>query len=342
MRLIGLDDLECLAIGATILGSGGGGDPSYDLNIAKQHVKEFGETLLLDLQEVNDDDWIAPVAFMGAPSVTTEKIPSGLEFETLLSFIEDTVGKKISHVIPIEVGGANALVPFTFAKKLGLSVIDTDIIGRAFPELQMCTCNLLEISPSSTFVVDVFGTSVMIGPTPDVKKIERICRTLCVEMGSTAALSYYLMSGRDLKKAGIPNSLSKAIELGKAMQQPNAMEFFVNSSNGKILGSGMVTDIKHKIDYGFLKGRTMIQPRHKGEHPFFLYYQNEYLVAYKGEKLIASTPDIIMTLDEDTLFPLTSESLVYGQRVVLIQLPSPEIWKTEKGLQLTGLEYFGI
>src|SRR5215207_1918787 len=68
-KIIGEKELDALAIGANILGSGGGGDPAYDLLIAKECIREWGPVCLLSVEELDDQAWIAPIGYMGSPLV---------------------------------------------------------------------------------------------------------------------------------------------------------------------------------------------------------------------------------------------------------------------------------
>ena len=77
------------------------------------------------------------------------------------------------------------------------------------------------------------------------------------------------------------------------------------------------------------------------EEKIQLFYQNDYLLAKKGSEVLASTPDLLVLLDENTGTPLTSEMLRYGLQVALIVLPAPEIWQTTEGLKLVGPKVFG-
>lgn len=65
--------LEQIALGATVLGTGGGGDPTLGKLMAQQAVARHGPIQLLPLDEVPDDAWIIPTAMMGAPTVLVEK-----------------------------------------------------------------------------------------------------------------------------------------------------------------------------------------------------------------------------------------------------------------------------
>ena len=40
--------------------------------------------------------------------------------------------------MPVETGGINSFAPLVAGAKVGLSILDADGNGRAFPELQVC------------------------------------------------------------------------------------------------------------------------------------------------------------------------------------------------------------
>ena len=73
MRKIGISDIEDIALGAALLGAGGGGDPYIGKLLAIGAVKECGEVSLIDVDELSDDDVVVPVASVGAPTILTEK-----------------------------------------------------------------------------------------------------------------------------------------------------------------------------------------------------------------------------------------------------------------------------
>lgn len=106
----------------------------------------------------------------------------------------------------------------------------------------------------------------------------------------------------------------------------------------KNLGRGILLDINQEVKDGFLQGSVSIFS--DGEK-IQLFYQNEYLLAKIGSEILASTPDLLVLLDENTGAPLTSEMLRFGIRVVLLALPAPKVWQTEEGLKLVGPRVFG-
>ena len=83
MRKIGIAEVEDIALGAALLGAGGGGDPYIGKLVAMGALKECGPVTLLDPQEVPDDALVVPIAMMGAPTILGGKAIGGGEYKTL-------------------------------------------------------------------------------------------------------------------------------------------------------------------------------------------------------------------------------------------------------------------
>lgn len=343
MNQITHNDIDSLAIGSTILGSGGGGDPGNELLMAKHALEKNGPVKLIGVEELNSEDLIVPVAFMGAPLISLEKLSNGKEFDALLKLIEKTFGKKPDALLPAEIGGSNALTPFLIAGKHQLPVVDADTIGRAFPELQMSSCNLKGVSPSPSFIGDSQGNAVMINGK-DAHALENLARHVTVGMGSSAAIAIYLMSGAQTKTSVEPGTINRAIKIGKAIQEArksstDPIQALLKATNGKLIGRGTIVDVDQQVVGGFLNGTTSISD---GNQSVKVLYQNEYLLAKSEENVLATTPDILALLDTETGEAITSESLRYGLRVALVSLPAPSIWTTLEGLDLVGPRCFGF
>ena len=76
MRIIDESVLEDLALGAAVLGTGGGGDPYIGKLMARQAIRDYSPVELYTLDELDDDDLVVPTAMMGAPTVMVEKMPA--------------------------------------------------------------------------------------------------------------------------------------------------------------------------------------------------------------------------------------------------------------------------
>lgn len=346
MRLLGKEEIENIAIGAALLGTGGGGDPYIGKLMALQAIEEHGPIQLLDPEEVPDDALIVPSAMMGAPTVMIEKIPNGEEAIAAFKSLEEYLGKDIYATMPIEAGGVNSLLPLALAASLGLPVVDADGMGRAFPELQMVTFYLDGVSATPMVLSDEKKNSLLLN-TIDSVWAERIARTATIEMGGSVMLAIYPMEGAAVKKSAIKNILTLEEKIGAQIRSAmknneNPVDGVLALTEGRVLFQGKITDIDRKTQDGFAKGTASIVGLndYKSES-CKLFFQNEHLLAEVDGRPVCMTPDLISVLDSDTGMPITTEGLRYGSRCTVIGMPCDPKWRTEKGIEVTGPRYFG-
>ena len=73
-REITADDIEALAVGAWILGTGGGGSPYLGLLNMRRLYAQGRRVRLMSPDDLADDDAVAVVSNMGAPLVGQERL----------------------------------------------------------------------------------------------------------------------------------------------------------------------------------------------------------------------------------------------------------------------------
>ena len=73
-RILTIDDIEALALGAWILGTGGGGTPYHRLLNMRELYKAGREVTLIDPMSLADDALVAVLSNMGAPLVGQERL----------------------------------------------------------------------------------------------------------------------------------------------------------------------------------------------------------------------------------------------------------------------------
>lgn len=352
MREITAGDLEDLAIGAAILGTGGGGDPFIGKVMAQQAMAERGPATLLDPRELDDDALVIPTAGMGAPTVAIEKIPQGWEPIRALRELERRLGRKADATSPIECGGANSQVPFVVAGRTGLPVVDGDGMGRAFPELQMETFHVYGVPGAPAVLTDERGAVVTI-ETGDTVQLEWLARGVTIRMGGHAMLAEYAMSGADFKRTAVHGTISMGLNIGRAVRQARGSGVHpINAvcqatrptmyGAGIPLFSGKVVDVERRTREGFAVGRAIMQGLGADQGSrLTIEFQNENLVARREGEVVATVPDLICILDSELATAITTERLRYGQRATVIGIPTPEIMRSEGALAVWGPRAFG-
>ena len=68
-NVLSLNEIEALAVGAWVLGTGGGGSPYLGLLNMRQLYADGHRVELMSPETLEDDDWVAVVSNMGAPLV---------------------------------------------------------------------------------------------------------------------------------------------------------------------------------------------------------------------------------------------------------------------------------
>lgn len=346
MREIGPDQLEDMARGAGILGTGGGGDPYIGRLLAQQAIREHGPVTVVDIDEVPADATVIAVSAMGAPTVSVEKIPAGDEEVRALRALERTLGRRATHLMPIEVGGLNSMTPFIAAARTGLPLVDGDAMGRAFPEAQMVLPGLIGVTVAPMAVADDKGNTLVLQTTSN-HWTERLARTACVEMGCAVSCADTVMRGDQLAAGLVPATLTLAEDLGRAVREARAAHADPVAAAADLLGgvpllTGKVVDVSRRTTGGFARGDARLEGLGADAGRVLdLSFQNEHLVARRDGEVVATTPDLICVLDTDGGDPVTTENLRYGLRVTVLGVPCDPRWLTPAGLALAGPRYFG-
>src|ERR1700753_1247969 len=137
LRDITLDDIESLAVGSWILGTGGGGSPYLGL-LNMRLLYAWGHRVeLMSPLDLADDDMVAVVSNMGAPLVGQERLTDSRSIARAVEMQEELMGRSFRAIMSVEIGGGNGIQPLMAAAHRGVPVVDADCMGRAYPEAQM-------------------------------------------------------------------------------------------------------------------------------------------------------------------------------------------------------------
>lgn len=346
MREIGIDELEDIAIGAAILGSGGGGDPYIGKLMALQAIRTYGPVTLIDPDEVPDDELVATSFMMGAPTVMVEKVPGGKETIAAFDALSAALGRPLYAVMSVESGGVNSMIPFIVAAAKHIPLVDGDTMGRAFPAIDMTTFSIAGIRANPFSMGDEKGNVVSIDSI-DNRWTERLSRTATAEMGGSAFVATYSVTGVQLKAHAVARTISRCEEIGRIIRrirkENDSVTAFAREVGAIELFRGKVIDIERYTDGKFVKGKATVEglDAYKG-HRLVVGYENENLVAERDGVIVATTPDLIVNIDSETALPVTTESIKYGFRIATLGIPCDPKWRTPAGLETIGPERFGF
>lgn len=340
-------DLDAIEIGAAILGTGGGGNPYIGKLRCREQLKMGRKIPVVPLAELPDDALVVSLGGIGAPVVGVEKIEEGEECLRALRAIERELGVKVDALISAEIGGANSMEPMLTAAQAGLPVVDGDGMGRAFPEMQMCTWSIYGHREAPGAMADEKGNIVIIRDTPNDVWLERIARSVVVSMGAAAGLATQPMKGDFVKRAAVPGTITQALNLGRAVLQAHKtnadpVQTVINQERGKLLMTAKIVDLQRHLKGGFAIGHLALEGfgNFQGDSGR-IDLQNEFLVFRRNEMVEVCTPDLIVVLDSDTGLPITTEMLRYGQRIAVLGLPAHSLMRSAEALKVVGPAAFG-
>jgi len=344
---ITLDDIEALAVGAWILGTGGGGSPYLGLLNMRRLYAEGHQVELISPFDLDDEDWVAIVSNMGAPLVGQERLADSRNIARAVAMQQEYHGWKFRAVMSLEIGGNNSIQPLMAAAHLGLPVVDADTMGRAYPEAQMTSVAVGDLRPYPCALYDPRGIEAIVTNVPTWKWMERASRKICTEMGSIASTCKAPRTGAEIKEWGIHFTTSRAISIGRRVREAQRLHAdpiaaVLDEAEGKLLFRGKVVDVERRTTEGFLRGRAMMEglDEDRGSR-LELAFQNEWVVAWRDGTPVVMSPDLICVLDSISGNAFGTETVRYGMRASVIALPAPPVFLTPKGLLHVGPKAFG-
>lgn len=298
MRSLHRQEMEDIVIGAGLFGAGGGGSTAEGLKLVDR-VLEFGtEVQLASVSEIPDDLWGAVIAGVGSPKSSLKRVRT-YSPTWALELLEKAAGFNCSFVIPFEIGAGNSLNPMLAAIQRSIPIIDGDPAGRAVPELQMTTFFLGGIPVGTLALADEDGIKAVI-TTIKPYDSERVSRAITAELGGVSAVATHAMQAKDMKRTVIAGTTTLAERIGTTIRHAKekgtgveVAEAVMAGFDGYLLGRGRVKSVRGETKRGFDFGVVEVE----GELPIRVLFQNENMVAYRNDRLLAVVPDLICCMD---------------------------------------------
>lgn len=345
MKQLAAADIEALCLGATLLGTGGGGDPYIAKLVAQQALEEYGPVEVIDAADLDPDALVLTVAIIGAPTVILEKIPAGTEFIAAIKSLSSYLGKTPAAIMPIEVGGLNTLLPISTAAEMGLPVVNADSMRRAFPQIEMTVFTLAGLPAGPLSVADEKGNQCVFETTTN-QVAETLARSAVIQLGLANAISCYPMTAAQVAEHAIKGSLSYCTDLGRMLldvkaHKEGAWEHFLAETGSFEAFTGKVVDLDRRTTDGFAKSTVILESLTDPDSTMRVEVQNENLIALVDGEPVITTPNLICLLDAETHEPITTEALAYGNRAIVIAMPCAPEWHRPGMLDLVGPSAFG-
>lgn len=132
-------DLEFIASGTGVLGTGGGGPSYLHFLVSMTEIRNGGrgKMRVISPKALRDSDIVCFGSWYGAPSVSNERIHAGTEIPIGIDTINRLLGyKDFDALLADEIGGGNGLAAFPTSVQYDKPIVDGDTMGRAYPTLE--------------------------------------------------------------------------------------------------------------------------------------------------------------------------------------------------------------
>jgi len=304
-RILTEKDIEPAVKGGSVYAAGGGGWADHGRMLGRAAVL-IGKPELVSIEELDDNDWVATAAAIGAPASTTPWEMQGVDYIKAAQLLQDALGEKLSGLMVGQNGKSSTLNAWLPSAMLGTKVVDAVGDVRAHPTGDMGSIGMAG-SPEQMIQTAVGGNRdenryielVVRGATA---KISPVLRTAADQSGGFIASCRNPLRASYVAKNAALGGISMALKLGEAIIAAEAgggskiIDAIVRTTGGTILAQGNVEakDVvytKEAFDIGTITLGS-------GDKATKLHVMNEYMaVEDAGGTRLATFPDVITTLD---------------------------------------------
>jgi DUF917 family protein len=145
------------------------------------------------------------------------------------------------------------------------------------------------------------------------------------------------MTGKELKKSVIPETITYAEDVGKSIrvateQDEDPADAVIDKIGGDIFIRGTIVERSVKTIGGFDFGKTVVQGMDDfSGQKVTIDYKNENMIAWDGNgKMLMEVPDLICVMEKNGT-TWTNADLKKGLDVVVIGIPAHQKWTQLKG-----------
>lgn len=339
--------------GATILGTGGGGDPEPSYQNLKVLFEQGKKAVVAELSDLNSQDYVASPYFVGSIA-PTERPMKGLKFDyrligRALELTKEILKFNIKAFITSEIGGGNTGLALIASMVAGIPLINADFMGRAGPELHQSSVNIMGNKMSPSIIITHDGNEIIVMNYASIDSYEHLARYSSIISGGSAAVLDSIMKKDEADKVSIHGTIQRCINIGKARREAlykgvNPVDAILRHLiNGKIIFKGVINTYEWKDVDGFLKGEVTLigEDEYTGSKYEGLIINEHISAKIDGEYKILP-PDLIIFLNPKDGGAVSNTVLKRGIHIWVVAGDSDDVWKTPKGLELFGPAHFGI
>src|SRR3982074_3246895 len=299
IRELASSDASNAIWGGSVLACGGGGWVSHGELMADMATR-MGTPILCSVDEIPDDALVATVTAIGAPGAADWEIQPRDYVNALQLLMERAPGPVVAG-LTAQNGASTTLNGWIQSAMLGVKVLDAAGDVRAHPTGKLGGMGLTDRPGYRTVQGGAGGNRKLHGDTRLVTEgtivtTSNILRDVSVRVGGFIAAARNPVEAAWVKKHAAIGAITYALDLGRAMRKAEAsgpravIDAACTQTRGTLLAEGPV------------RLTSPMPPEGGFDHGSFtvdgltLRYLNEYMTVDRGDKRLATYPDVITTL----------------------------------------------
>ncbi|WP_366653496.1 DUF917 family protein [Fodinicurvata sp. EGI_FJ10296] len=332
-RILTEKDVEAAVRGGSVYAAGGGGWADHGRMLGNAAVS-IGKPELVSVDELDDADWVATAAAIGAPASTTPWEMRGVDYIKAVELLQDALGEPVAGLMVGQNGRSSTLNGWLPSAVLGTRVVDAVGDMRAHPTGDMGAIGLagspepmIQTAVGGNRDVDRYIEMVIRGATG---RVSPVLRTAADMSGGFIASCRNPVSAAYVRDNAALGGISLALSLGEAIlaAEPSGgravVDAIVKAVDGTLLATGgevTAVDIVYTAE-AFDIGTVTVG---RGDEALTLHVMNEYMAIVSADgRRLATFPDIITTLTPKGE-PLSVGQLRPGMKVHILHVPKSVI-----------------
>ena len=313
-------------------------------------LERNGPVSLRRAEALDPETTCAAVCVLGSGSALADLPPSGNEFALAIRQIEQLTGSTFGAIYPLAAATVSAIVPVVAASQLGVPLIDADGMGRTFALIHHTAMHLAGVPVTPLVAHGPTGESVLV-QTRDGPRADRLLRGSVDALGGWAAVAAYPTTAGVLRRAALPGTVSRLINVGRVLlQYAESDQLLVRLAavvGARRIGRGRIVELEHlsrPTDWTIPAHPSSLVIEEIGglRRQLRIELRSEIVAVFADGELVAAAPDLLCLFDAARGVLATLDSLEPGDLVDVLATPADAIWYSPEGMAMVGLAANGI
>lgn len=290
------------------------------------------------------------LCIIGSGFALADLPPAGDEFALAVERVARLQRVRFEAVYPLAAATVSAFAPVVAASQLGVPLVDADGMGRTYALIHHTSMHLAGVSPTPLVVQGPTGESVLV-EVLTAPRADRVLRANVDTLGGWAALAAYPTTVGTLRRAALPGTMSRLLEVGRVLLaggDADGLEQRLALVTGcRRIGRGRITGLEHlsrptDVTIPTHPSSVVVDELSGRQRQLRLELRSEVVAVLADGELVAAAPDVVNLVDVSRGELATLDSLEPGDLVDVLVSPAGALWYSPEALAMVGPHSHGI